>query len=135
MENRCTVRTEDAEISFLMSLLPQIRSLTEKQKNSVYIEFLTVLQRVKYSIPPQMQHISSQVSTGPIPFNYSYYNLNQTLPTFSSTSLNLTINPPQIETINHSLHSYYSQYNPQTSMSSSHSVNTFQHSDFENNNN
>lgn len=132
MENR---RTEDAETSFLMSLLPQIRSLTEEQKSKVYIEFLTVLQRVKYSTPPQMQHIPSQVSTGPIPFNYSYYNSNQTLPTFSSTSLNSTINPPQIETINHSLHSYYSQYNPQTSASSSHSVNTFQHSDFENNNN
>jgi len=131
LENR---RPQDAETSFLMSLLPQIRSLTEEQKGRVYIEFLTILQRVKYSNPPQMQQISSQGNSCSIPFNsfnYSYYNANQTLPEFSA--LTSAINPHHIETTNPILHNYYTQYNPQTSASSTYSGN-IQNSDFENNN-
>lgn len=134
MENR---RPQDAETSFLMSLLPQIRSLTEEQKGRVYIEFLTILQRVKYSTQPQMQvqQIPSQVqvNTGSIPFNYPYPYSNQTLPEFST--LGSSINPHQVETITPTLHSFYSQYNPQASASTSHSTTILQNSDFEISNN
>lgn len=81
-----------------------------------------------------MQQIPSQVNSSSIPFNsltYPYYNSNQTLPAFSA--LSSATNPHQIETMNPTLHTYYSQYNPQASASSTHSGN-IQHSDFENNN-
>jgi len=108
--------------------------LTEEQKGRVYIEFLTILQRVKYSTQPQMQVQPSQVqvNTGSILFNYPYPYSNQTLPEFST--LGSSINPHQVETINPTLHSFYSQYNPQTSASTSHSTTILQNSDFENSN-
>ncbi|XP_050057314.1 uncharacterized protein LOC126550231 [Aphis gossypii] len=48
LENRQTI-PEDPEKSFLMSLLPQIRTLDEEQKTQLYIEFLNAIQRVKNS--------------------------------------------------------------------------------------
>ncbi|CAI6376805.1 unnamed protein product [Macrosiphum euphorbiae] len=125
LENR-RPQPQDAETSFLMSLLPQIRSLTEEQKGRVYIEFLTTLQRVKYSTP-QIQQIPSQVNSSSIPFTsltYPYYNSNQTLPDFSTLSSAINPQQPQqIETVTPTLHTYYSQYNPQPSASSTHSGN------------
>jgi len=94
---------------------------------------LTTLQRVKYSTP-QIQQIPSQVKSSSIPFTsltYPYYNANQTLPEFSA--LSSAINPHQIETVTPTLHTYYSQYNPQPSASSTHSGN-IQPTNFDNTN-
>lgn len=46
LENRQKI-PEDPEKSFLMSLLPQIKSLDEDQKTRLYVEFLNAIQRVK----------------------------------------------------------------------------------------
>lgn len=46
LENRQKI-PEDSEKSFLMSLLPQIKSLDEDQKTRLYVEFLNAIQRVK----------------------------------------------------------------------------------------
>jgi len=42
-------RVEDPVTSFLMSLAPQIRSLTQDQQNEVYIEFINTIKKVKNS--------------------------------------------------------------------------------------
>lgn len=46
LENR---NFEDPVTLFLMSLAPQIRSLTQDQQNEVYLGFITTIQRVKNS--------------------------------------------------------------------------------------
>lgn len=56
---------------FLMSLLPQIKSLTEDQKSMVYIEFLNIIQRVKH-YSSAMPH-SYNPSNAPINQPNSYY--------------------------------------------------------------
>jgi len=42
-------RVEDPVTSFLMSLAPQIRSLTQDQQKEVYIEFIQTIKKVKNS--------------------------------------------------------------------------------------
>lgn len=52
LENRQTI-PEDSEKSFLMPLLPQIRTLNENQKTQLYVEFLNAILRVKnYPVTP-----------------------------------------------------------------------------------
>jgi len=60
----------DPEKSVLMSLLLQIKSLTEDQKSMVYIEFLNAIQRVKHH-SSGMPH--SYPSNTPINQPNSYY--------------------------------------------------------------
>lgn len=82
LENRQNV-PEDPEKYFLMSLLPQIKSLTEDQKTQLYVEFLNAIQRVKYSSPvppiyPNFAHnpnISQPPSSVNPTQNQNYYGL------------------------------------------------------------
>jgi len=69
LENRKQT-PEDPEKYFLLSLLPQIKSLTEDQKSMVYIEFLNAIQRVKHN-------------TSAIPHFYPYTQINQPSSYFS----------------------------------------------------
>lgn len=65
---------EDPEKYFLLSLLPQIKSLTEDEKSMVYIEFLNAIQRVKHN-------------TSAIPHFYPYTPINQPNSYFSQQHL------------------------------------------------
>jgi len=59
LENRQRV-PDDPEKSFLMSLLPQIKTLTEDQKTQLYVEFLNAIQRVKRtSYNPTTAHLQT----------------------------------------------------------------------------
>lgn len=100
LENRQVI-PEDPEKSFLMSLLPQIKSLDEDKKTQLYVKFLNAIQRVKnssvtpaypYNTPnnqpysaffPQQyyapnnypQNVSSSVSNQRPPSHQSYFNI------------------------------------------------------------
>jgi len=59
LENRQRV-PDDPEKSFLMSLLPQIKTLTEDQKTQLYVEFLNAIQRIKCtSYTPTAAHLQT----------------------------------------------------------------------------
>ncbi|XP_050437793.1 uncharacterized protein LOC126844001 [Adelges cooleyi] len=109
---------EDPVSSFLMSLAPQIRGLEQVQQNQVFIEFLTVLQNIKYSnLPkqsnnPNLYHQSqTNISNSSLPpqnysnVNYSYpvypYNNFSSTPP-SSSGLPLIPNPHLSPTISSS---------------------------------
>lgn len=103
LQNRQTI-PEDPEKCFLMSLLPQIKSLTEDQKSMVYIEFLNTIQRVKhYSSAMPHSYNSSNAPINHPPNSYysqqhlsspGYYYANDThnVPT---AIINSTITSPQ----------------------------------------
>uniref|UniRef100_A0A2S2NMX0 BESS domain-containing protein n=2 Tax=Schizaphis graminum TaxID=13262 RepID=A0A2S2NMX0_SCHGA len=87
LENRQRI-PEDPEKSFLMSLLPQIKSLDEDQKTQLYVEFLNAIQRVKnspvtstytYNTPnnqpysqfyPQQNYATNNYPHSPSPISY-----------------------------------------------------------------
>jgi len=75
-----------------MSLLPQIKSLTEDQKSMVYVEFLNTIQRVKHysSAMPHSYNPSNAPINQPNPYysqqhlsspGYYYANDSQNVPT------------------------------------------------------
>jgi len=73
LENRQRV-PDDPEKSFLISLLPQIKTLTEDQKTQLYLEFLSAIQRVKRtSFNPPVAHLQT------IPLNNSHSNYSRDL--------------------------------------------------------
>ncbi|KAF0758649.1 hypha-specific G1 cyclin-related protein 1-like, partial [Aphis craccivora] len=89
--------SEDPVTSFLMSLAPQIRKMTEDQQNQVYIEMIQVIHKVKtsnnfdqiqsQSIPQSINNSTSR----PLQYTNSYqsyptYPLNIQLPTTSYIS-------------------------------------------------
>lgn len=72
-----------------MSLLPQIKSLTENQKTQLYLEFLNAIQRVKHfsSVPPAnntpINHPFSYISQQPpssLGHHYTTNNIPQNVP-------------------------------------------------------
>lgn len=81
-----------------MSLAPQIRGLDQVQQNQVYIEFLTILQNIKYSNPtkPSVPNLLNQSQTNISmsrlpPQNYS--NINYSHPVYPSYNNNWSSTP------------------------------------------
>lgn len=117
-------RVEDPVTSFLMSLAPQIRSLTQDQQNEVYIEFIKTIKKVKNSnnahqsqepyIPPSVNNDYPRPSdhsclTNDIVYSYPQYPPYHGIPFSSSTS---TIPTSAVQTnVSHSANPYYSQLN------------------------
>lgn len=94
LENRQRV-PDDPEKSFLMSLLPPIKTLTEDQKTQLYVEFLNAIQRIKRtSYIPTAAHVQT------IPHNHSYSNYSRDLhnpsPHFEYTTSTTTSPDSQI---------------------------------------
>lgn len=125
-------RVEDPVTSFLMSLAPQIRSLTQDQQNEVYIEFIQTIKKVKGSnnarhsqtsyIPPLVNNDYPRPSdhsfvTNDVLYSYPQYPPYHGIPFSSSTS---TIPTSAVQTNSHSANfPYYSQLNYPSSTPSS----------------
>lgn len=99
---------EDPVTSFLMSLAPQIRALTQDQKNHVYVEFLHTIQKVKHSnnLNPYFQE-SYQSS---IPHSVKpYHPYNASSSSVPLQSLDIQTNYSPMIDVNPSHHSFYPQ--------------------------
>jgi len=79
LENR---KVEDPVSSFLMSLAPQIRSLSQDKQNQIFIDFLQTIQRVSSSNPNQNTYIP------PLTNNINSWPIQQSTATFYDRSYN-----------------------------------------------
>jgi len=127
-------RVEDPVTSFLMSLAPQIRSLTQDQQNEVYIEFINSIKKVKnsnnahqsqapYIPPPAVNNNYPRSSDHCFLTNDSLYSYPQ-YPPYHGIPSTSTIPTSAVQTnVGHSANlPYYSQLNyapPTTSTSTS----------------
>lgn len=84
IKSKPSEENEGPEKHFLMSLIPQIKVLTEDQKTQLYIEFLGAIQRIKNITPFQHSVNSSDIQ------NQNYHRYPHSINTFPSSSVQLS---------------------------------------------
>ncbi|CAI6373725.1 unnamed protein product [Macrosiphum euphorbiae] len=113
LENRQKI-PEDPEKSFLLSLLPQIKSLDEDQKTRLYVEFLNAIQRVKNcSVTPTYPY-NTPNNQPYSPFPPQHYYTTNNNPQSVSSSISHQTPLSHMPHFNITPHQYASQNVPTT---------------------
>lgn len=108
---------EDPVTSFLMSLAPQIRALTQDQKNRVYVDFLNSIQKVKYSnnLTPYFPESNQSFNPHSVTPYHHYIAPSTSVPL---QPLNIQTNSPMLD-VNPSHYTFYPQVDSSSSVPTS----------------